>query len=189
MQQSYEVPKLLERDLFMGDRTACCWSTEPITFSKCQPAPNSLYCGRLQGMACDIGLIFILLVCLWKPSKFWLVSTCLATLCNHTIVSSLKIIFTCTLYSSSSIHQLKKALKSSRTIGKFECHLNWWNWIYSSMCGLEEWDQRKFREQFGVHIGSGSPSKQRSVSNCGFLGIVNFGKALHCQMFFHSVCR
>ncbi|EJW71204.1 hypothetical protein WUBG_17890, partial [Wuchereria bancrofti] len=44
----------------------CSWMIEslvadpesPSHFLQCQPAPNSLYCGRWQRMPCEPGLIF-----------------------------------------------------------------------------------------------------------------------------------
>ncbi|EFO18671.1 hypothetical protein LOAG_09825 [Loa loa] len=55
----------------------CSWMIEPLVvdpenpshFLQCQPAPNSLYCGRWQRMPCEPGLIFnaILQVCVWNP--------------------------------------------------------------------------------------------------------------------------
>ncbi|CAG9539669.1 unnamed protein product [Cercopithifilaria johnstoni] len=56
----------------------CSWMIEtlvadpenPSHFLQCQPAPNSLYCGRWQRMSCEPGLIFnaLLQVCVWNPS-------------------------------------------------------------------------------------------------------------------------
>uniref|UniRef100_A0AAF5RT80 Chitin-binding type-2 domain-containing protein n=2 Tax=Wuchereria bancrofti TaxID=6293 RepID=A0AAF5RT80_WUCBA len=56
----------------------CSWMIEslvadpesPSHFLQCQPAPNSLYCGRWQRMPCEPGLIFnaLLQVCVWNPS-------------------------------------------------------------------------------------------------------------------------
>ncbi|VIO87000.1 Uncharacterized protein BM_BM6112 [Brugia malayi] len=55
----------------------CSWMIEslvadpesPSHFLQCQPAPNSLYCGRWQSMPCEPGLIFnaLLQVCVWNP--------------------------------------------------------------------------------------------------------------------------
>ncbi|KAL3982402.1 Chitin binding Peritrophin-A domain family protein [Acanthocheilonema viteae] len=56
----------------------CSWMIEPLAadpespshFLQCQPASNSLYCGRWQRMPCTPDLIFnaLLQVCAWNPS-------------------------------------------------------------------------------------------------------------------------